>query len=62
MGRLVLSLLLRLCEGIGLPSGMAADAELGIPERAWAHSLKACALTTADDKRSAGWGRATGWK
>jgi hypothetical protein len=33
MGRLVLSLLLRFCEGIGLPSGMAPDAELGIPER-----------------------------
>src|SRR4029453_2370755 len=37
--RLVLSLLLRLCEGIGLPSGMAADTELGIPESALALSL-----------------------
>ena len=28
--------------------------------RRW--TLKACALATADDKRSAGWARDTGWK
>ena len=61
MGRLVLSLLLRLCEGIGLPL-------VWPPTLSWASgkgralSLKVCAPRTSDDKRSAGWVRATGWK
>jgi hypothetical protein len=57
-----LELAAALVRGIGLPSSLAADTELGIPESALALSLMACPLTTTDDKRSAGWGRATGWK
>ena len=49
MGRLVLNLRVR---GHRPASCMAAEAL----------SLKACAPTTADDRRSAGWVRATGWK